>query len=436
MYFDTLSLRNFGPFSELKVKFSPTGINLVTGQNGSGKTSLIGAVTFALFGSETVQYIPNGDGPCEVELSIREGDSYETLRCEVTYRDNEKKIEPTLNRTISKCLPDFERKYLHKSLVDTFENASMPSLFFQKMDLTKRQVVQEKALNSITQVVGNDQEISALWKRLKELLQSYPNRIFTSKESVASEGELEILRFVLEFSIRQEMTLSIPLFIDTRPSSLDHTASELVSRLLHSIAQKDQVVLLTSRADLQHISKKEFATHLNLDYIQRSHTPKLVSTGSNFSLIHLGQELAVKNRGVHYDVFISHATEDNEEIARPLANALMNEGLEVWYDEFSLRIGDKLRQSIDYGLANSRYGIVILSSHFLAKEWPQRELDGLTAREVNGKKVILPVWHKVTLEEVREHSPTLADRLAVSTDRGLEHVVAAVLGAIKQGSNY
>ncbi|WP_324826162.1 toll/interleukin-1 receptor domain-containing protein [Aeromonas sp. ASNIH3] len=45
---------------------------------------------------------------------------------------------------------------------------------------------------------------------------------------------------------------------------------------------------------------------------------------------------------------------------RPLATALINEGLNVWYDEMTLRIGDSLRQKIDKGLANSRVGLVVL----------------------------------------------------------------------------
>ncbi|GAG97464.1 unnamed protein product, partial [marine sediment metagenome] len=51
-------------------------------------------------------------------------------------------------------------------------------------------------------------------------------------------------------------------------------------------------------------------------------------------------------QGRVHDVFISHASEDKHEIVRPLANALINEGLDVWYDEFTLRIGDSLRQKI------------------------------------------------------------------------------------------
>jgi len=116
-----------------------------------------------------------------------------------------------------------------------------------------------------------------------------------------------------------------------------------------------------------------------------------------------------------YDVFISHASEDKEDFVRLFANNLKSKGLRVWYDEFELRIGDSLRRSIDNGLSNSRYGIVVLSVAFFNKEWPQRELDGLFAREVNGEKVILPIWHKISKDEVMRYSPMIADMLALNT---------------------
>ena len=92
-----------------------------------------------------------------------------------------------------------------------------------------------------------------------------------------------------------------------------------------------------------------------------------------------------------WDIFICHATEDKEEIARPLAEALGARNLAVWFDERSLTVGDSLRRSIDEGLANSKFGIVILSPRFFEKHWPQQELNGLAAKEVGGAKVILPV---------------------------------------------
>ena len=81
-----------------------------------------------------------------------------------------------------------------------------------------------------------------------------------------------------------------------------------------------------------------------------------------------------------YDVFISHASEDKD-FAGPLADALSQRDLRVWYDRMELQVGDSLRQSIDDGLDNCRFGIVILSSFFSAKNWPQYELDALVTRQ-------------------------------------------------------
>ena len=110
-----------------------------------------------------------------------------------------------------------------------------------------------------------------------------------------------------------------------------------------------------------------------------------------------------------WDVFISHAAEDKETIATPLAEALSQAGFNVWYDALTLKLGDSLTRSINRGIAESRYGIVILSRSFLEKEWPQRELDGLTTREISSGKTILPVWHNIAREEIEHFSPMLAD---------------------------
>lgn len=131
-----------------------------------------------------------------------------------------------------------------------------------------------------------------------------------------------------------------------------------------------------------------------------------------------------------WDVFISHASEDKELVARPLADLLRSSGLTVWLDENELRLGDSLRTKIDQGLAQSRFGVVILSQAFFAKDWPQRELDGLAALESPQRKVILPVWHGVDQALVAGYSPLLASRLAVGTDKGLGAVATEVLKVV------
>src|SRR5690606_1465245 len=97
-----------------------------------------------------------------------------------------------------------------------------------------------------------------------------------------------------------------------------------------------------------------------------------------------------------------------------LAEKLQQIGVSVWFDDFELKIGDSLRRSIDRGLVASRFGIIVLSSAFFAKNWTQYELDGLVAKEMGGNKVILPIWHRISKDEVMSYSPSLADKFALN----------------------
>lgn len=133
------------------------------------------------------------------------------------------------------------------------------------------------------------------------------------------------------------------------------------------------------------------------------------------------------------DVFISYASEDREAVAKPLAQLLSSLGITVWFDQFDLKIGDSLRRKIDEGLAKSKYGIVVLSSAFFAKHYTNLELDGLAQREVDGKKVILPIWVGVDEKYIRSFSPVLADRIAGRWDDGAHVVLTKLIEVIKPG---
>jgi CRP-like cAMP-binding protein/class 3 adenylate cyclase len=134
-----------------------------------------------------------------------------------------------------------------------------------------------------------------------------------------------------------------------------------------------------------------------------------------------------------YDLFLSHAFEDKDAIARPLYSALVAAGLSVWFDEAVLELGDSLRRKIDAGLSKCRYGVVILSPRFLNKQWSQRELDGLVARETaSGEKAILPIWHELDRDTLMEYSPPLAERLAGRSDEGIAPLVEKILRVLRR----
>lgn len=131
------------------------------------------------------------------------------------------------------------------------------------------------------------------------------------------------------------------------------------------------------------------------------------------------------------DAFISYASEDRNTVAKPLAEILIALGISVWFDQFDLKIGDSLRRKIDEGLSKSRYGIVILSSSFFGKHYPNLELDGLAQRESGGEKIILPIWVGVNKEQVQQFSLSLSDRIAGRWEDGISKVVMKLIEVIK-----
>jgi len=122
--------------------------------------------------------------------------------------------------------------------------------------------------------------------------------------------------------------------------------------------------------------------------------------------------------------FISHDSRDKDEVVRPLARQLKSMAVPVWYDEYSLSVGDSLREKIEEGLKQCKYCIIVLTPNFLKKGgWAKREYQSVFTREiVEDRNVVLPIWSGVTVEDVYEYSPILADRVGLDWSKGVEEV--------------
>lgn len=134
--------------------------------------------------------------------------------------------------------------------------------------------------------------------------------------------------------------------------------------------------------------------------------------------------------------FISHDSRDKDALVRDLAMQMSALMCPVWYDEFSLQVGDSLRENIERGLRETRKCVVVLSPNFLSNTgWGKAEFNSVFTREIIEKNnVILPVWHNVTTEEVYQYSPSLADKLGLSSALGAKELARRLVHAINKGS--
>lgn len=140
----------------------------------------------------------------------------------------------------------------------------------------------------------------------------------------------------------------------------------------------------------------------------------------------------MRSNKYEYDAFISHAVEDKIPIANELCAKLERAGLKIWYSGKELGIGDSIEKTIEKGLNRSRYGIVIFSPTYLAKNWTIREFYTLLAKEIEEQKVILPVLFNITLDELKNKDLLMADRFAVNADRGIDFVVERLMREIRK----
>lgn len=135
-----------------------------------------------------------------------------------------------------------------------------------------------------------------------------------------------------------------------------------------------------------------------------------------------------------YDAFLSFAIEDKIEVANVLYSKLEERGLKIWYSGRELIIGTNIEDKIREGLDQSEFGILLITPNYFQARWAIRELGALWAKERGDKKVIIPVFHDITPEEVGRYEPSLSGRWGVRTENGLDTVAEQIVNHIRGGA--
>ena len=134
-----------------------------------------------------------------------------------------------------------------------------------------------------------------------------------------------------------------------------------------------------------------------------------------------------------HDSFISYAIEDNDFVS-DLAYGLKANGLSVWFAPLSLRIGDKVLDSIEKGLNDSRSGILVLSKEYLSKNWTSYEMDILIRQHIEGDKKLLPIWLGVSKSEIEEEHCGLSGIVGITDTQSVAKVISQLVEALSDGA--
>lgn len=117
-----------------------------------------------------------------------------------------------------------------------------------------------------------------------------------------------------------------------------------------------------------------------------------------------------------YDVFLSHANKDKADLVDELNNSLEKLGVKIFYDKKSLEWGDKWKDRILEGTKKAEFAIIVISENFFDREWTEKELNEFLNRQNrNGQKLILPIVHNITNEDLRKKYPSVADIQAIDS---------------------
>lgn len=210
---------------------------------------------------------------------------------------------------------------------------------------------------------------------------------------------------------------------------LDSIMKELIEGVQISAGFKDEVTNIENlvfTGQVYIFSERPIPDRMKSDLVQEGR-------GRGYTLTFRSTKFVnERNRFERPQAFICHDTRDKEGIAQPLALALQRRMCTVWFDEFTLKVGDSLRAEIEKGLRECSKCIIVISQHFLSNEgWTKREYDSIFTREIlNQKSVILPVWNGVSAKDIYDYSPSLADKVGVDWKLGEDEVARRLVQAI------
>lgn len=231
MFFQSLSLQNFGPFESAEFVFRP-GVNVIVGENGSGKSQLVGAIIAALIGRPALRINKDGTGPSRVDVIIREEDVVENLNLSVSLNQRgDAKVEQR---------PEAGERSpgaLSLRLLAAWSSSTAPRLLLSEAAMRAQ----------LPDLHGVDFEAAMpdALKRSHEWLRLRASGIMNG--AGASAGEIAVGVLLHEFARRIQSRESLPLILDGYLERLADEHVALCVKVLEFIGETSQVILVANR---------------------------------------------------------------------------------------------------------------------------------------------------------------------------------------------
>ena len=238
MYISKVSLRNFGPFHRAAFEFSGQSINVVVGENASGKTQLCGAIVAAIVGRSAVQIREGAEAPSEVSVSLIEENSVE-----VATLIAKEEIPGKVSVSHIHCP-------LAVKILTTFSDPNGPQLILASQ--SELPILSKAELKALADQLPDRIKYNKRWTKLLNR-NEFP-------DSLGSSGEQALLCLLREFTVRQNSSLKLPLIIDDIDRRWDQSTALFAAEILEEIAKSSQVIILTNSSSLLAGSRPQILT--------------------------------------------------------------------------------------------------------------------------------------------------------------------------------
>lgn len=175
------------------------------------------------------------------------------------------------------------------------------------------------------------------------------------------------------------------------------------------------------------------AIYGNLSFIKmvkgEDHSPYLTLCKRALELDNDPPEFIKKLKGIFdmYDIFIYHASEDKETVAKPLYESLKKRGVISFIDCVAINWGDSLVAKINTALQKSKYVITIILEDSINKAWPMKELNAVLSAEIGSEQTKLLPLMVGDGDALLKKLPLLADKLFHSYDDNIEEIADKIV---------